>query len=355
MTTPTHPHTPPTFTALVVTRDESGEQHRVWQLLTQDDLPPGDVLVRVAYSSLNYKDGLAVTGRGAILRSFPMVPGIDLAGTVVQSDAPEFAPGDQVLLTGWGIGESHWGGYSQMARVRSEWLVPLPDGLSLENAMAIGTAGFTAMLAFMALQEHGIKPGSGDIAVTGASGGVGSFAVALLSQAGYRVVASTGRTERADELADLGAAEVIPRTELGQPPERPMLRERWAGAVDTVGGDTLASLIAATGRHGAIAACGLAGGHELLTTVFPFILRGISLLGIDSNTCPADRRQAAWTRLVEAAPPELLGRIARVEPLRDVFLLAEAILAGRVPGRIVLDVSHGAPEAAAPASDQPAP
>ncbi len=343
--------TPTTFTALLVTRDETGEQHPAWRRLTRDDLPPGDVLVRVAYSSLNYKDGLAVTGRGAILRSFPIVPGVDLAGTVVESDSGDFAPGDVVLVTGWGIGENHWGGYSQMARVRSEWLVPLPEGLSLDSAMAIGTAGFTAMLALMALEEHGVTPDKGDIAVTGASGGVGSFAVALLSRAGYRVVASTGRTERADELNALGAAEVISRDELGGPPERPMLRERWAGAVDTVGGDTLASLVAGTGRHGAIAACGLAGGYSLVTTVYPFILRGVSLLGIDSNMCPNERRRLAWQRLVDSAPPELLDRIARVEPLRDVFLLAEAILAGRVPGRIVLDVEHGAPEIDAPAGD----
>lgn len=344
MPNPTPPPPPHPFTALVVTRDEAGEQHPAWRRLTPDDLPPGDVLVRVAYSSLNYKDGLAVTGRGAILRSYPMVPGVDLAGTVVESDAPEYTPGDHVLLTGWGIGENHWGGYSQMARVRSEWLVPVPSGLSLEGAMAIGTAGFTAMLALMALEEHGVAPTDEDIAVTGASGGVGSFAVALLAQAGYRVVASTGRTERADELMALGAAEVISRSEIGGAPERPMMRARWAGAIDSVGGDTLAHLIASTGRHGAIAACGLAGGHALQTTVYPFILRGVSLLGIDSNTCPRERRIRAWERLADVVAPALLDRIARVEPLRDVFLLAEAILAGRVPGRIVLDVARGAPE-----------
>lgn len=344
--TDSHPISPLSpFTALVVSKTEDGEQLPAWRQLTLDDLPPGDVLVRVAYSSLNYKDGLAVTGRGAILRTYPMVPGVDLSGTVIESSASGYAPGDRVLLTGWGIGENHWGGYSQMARVRSEWLVPVPSGLTLKDAMAIGTAGFTAMLALMALEEHGVLPESGDVAVTGASGGVGSFAVALLSSAGYHVVASTGRTERIEELRELGAAEIIPRADLGRTPEHPMLRARWAGAVDTVGGETLASLIAGTGRHGAIAACGLAGGAELETTVYPFILRGVSLLGIDSNTCPPERRLRAWDRLVHAAPHEMLERIARVEPLRDIFLLSETILAGRVPGRIILDVAGGAPEA----------
>jgi acrylyl-CoA reductase (NADPH) len=326
-----------TFTALVLTQ-ENGAIHAEFRQLTNNDLPQGDVLVQVVYSSLNYKDGLNVTGKGKISRFFPMVPGIDLAGTVIESSSPEYHPGDPVVLTGWGIGERHWGGYAQHARVKSEWLVPLPHGMTLLHSMAIGTAGFTAMLAVMALEEAGVQPGEREVLVTGAAGGVGSIATALLAQRGYRVAASTGRTETHDYLRELGAATIIPRSELATP-GRPLESERWAGAVDTVGGDVLARVLSATATGGAVAACGNAGGASLTTTVFPFILRGVRLIGIDSVTCPAARRRTAWERLARELPVELLDRISRVEPLSRVKELCDEIVAGQVRGRIVIDVN----------------
>jgi len=346
------------FTALVVRTADPGRGAASFRTLLTSDLPPGDVLVRVDYSSLNYKDALGVTGRGKILRHLPIVPGIDLAGEVVASTAAGFAPGDRVLCTGWGIGETHWGGYARYARLKSDWLVPLPDSLTARAAMVIGTAGLTAMLAVMALEDHGLtpagvmpetpgEPGPRDVAVTGAAGGVGSVAVALLAAAGYRVVASTGRTEEAEYLRELGAAEVQDRADLSAGPAHPLESARWAGAVDAVGGTTLATLLAGAGRHASIASCGLAGGHELATTVYPFILRGVNLLGIDSNTCPVDRRRAAWERLAQDLPAGFAEHAARIEPLQDIFELAKSILAGGVRGRIVLDVSRpvpGAPE-----------
>ncbi|HZT41968.1 MAG TPA: MDR family oxidoreductase [Chthonomonadaceae bacterium] len=326
-----------TFRAILIEKGEAGDKASLQELPTTV-LPEGDVLVAVAYSSLNYKDGLAVTGKGRVVRNYPMVPGIDLAGTVQESQSLDYRPGDKVILTGWGIGEQHWGGYAQVARVRSEWLVQLPEGLSLQEAMGIGTAGFTAMLSVMTLEEHGRRPEDGEVAVTGAAGGVGSIAIALLAQRGYRVVASTGRTELHDYLTALGAQEIIGR-EVLPAPGRPLESGRWSGAVDTVGGDTLAGLLRSMKLHGCVAACGLAGGSDLNTTVFPFILRGVGLLGIDSNWCPQARRREAWARLANDLPKDHLARMMQVVPLPDVLSLSREILQGHVRGRIVVDVN----------------
>lgn len=329
------------FNALVL--DEAGDRlAAAVRSLTTSDLPEGDVLVAVQYSSLNYKDGLAVTGKGKIIRgSYPFVPGIDLVGTVVASQSPQFAEGDVVVGTGWGLGELHWGGYSQQQRLRSDWLVPLPAGLSPKAAMVVGTAGLTAMLSVLALEAHGIGPDRGEVVVTGASGGVGSMAVALLGALGYTVVASTGSAAAHDYLRGLGAARVIDREELGRGPARPMDSARWAGAVDAVGGETLAAILSQLDRHGCVAACGLAGGASLQTTVFPFILRGVSLLGIDSNTCPNDLRRTAWERIAGTLSAETLDRMtAGVISLGEVPEASERILRGGVQGRLVVDVNR---------------
>lgn len=339
----------PPFRALVVTRGDDGAQGpATLRTVTAADLPTwpddGDVVVDIAYSSLNYKDGLAVTGRGPILRRFPIVPGIDLAGAVravgPAAAAAGLAVGDDVLVTGWGVGETFSGGYAEVGLVRADWVVPLPAGMDARTAMALGTAGFTAALAVMALEDHGVRPADGDVVVTGAAGGVGSVATALLAAAGYRVLASTGRAAEADYLRSLGAAEIIDRARLGGGPAQPLDKARYAGAVDSVGGDTLAALLAQTKTHGAVASCGLAGGSELRTTVFPFILRGVSLLGIDSNTCPTPRRRAAWDRLAHGLPRPLLAAMTAERPLSEIGALAEAIVAGGVRGRVVIDV-HG--------------
>jgi len=325
-----------TFKALVLDQRD-GQLTATLQSLGIDALPAGDVLVDVAYSSLNYKDGLAITGRGKIIRAFPMAPGIDFAGTVAESQHPDYRPGDQVILTGWGVGERHWGGMSQKARVKGDWLVPLPAGLSLQQAMAIGTAGFTAMLCVMALEDHGFAPGR-ELLVTGASGGVGGVAVALLAQLGHTVVASTGRAEERDYLAALGAREVIGRL----PAEgKPLESERWGGAVDTVGGATLAAVLRALAYRASVAACGNAGGMELATTVFPFILRGVNLLGVESVICPPERRRAAWARLVRDLPADKLDRMTQIVPLADVPAFSQKIVAGNVRGRVVVDVGQG--------------
>ena len=331
------------FDALVLDQRE-GRLTAAVRSLEPGDLPDGDVLVAVHYSSLNYKDGLAVTGEGKIIRgAYPFVPGIDLVGTVQASESPLFAAGDVVVGTGWGLGEVHWGGYAQQQRVRAEWLVPLPDGLSPRQAMVIGTAGLTAMLSVMALEAHGTTPDRGEVVVTGASGGVGSMAVALLARLGYTVVASTGSDAAHAYLRTLGAARIIARDELGRGPQRPMDTARWAGAVDTVGGETLAAVISQLGRHASVAACGLAGGSQLDTTVFPFILRGVNLLGIDSNTCPNDVRRTAWRRLAGALPAEALDRMtAAVIPLADVPAASRRILKGDVRGRTVVRVGADA-------------
>jgi acrylyl-CoA reductase (NADPH) len=325
------------FRALVLDQ-EDGATRAVLKDVPRDALPDGDVTVAVTYSSLNYKDGLAVTGQGRIVRSYPMVPGIDLAGTVVASESPDYKPGDEVVLTGWGIGERHWGGYAELARVKSAWLVPLPRGLTARQAMALGTAGFTAMLCVMALEDHGVGPSGRPVIVTGAAGGVGSVAVALLAQRGYTVAASTGRSELHDYLKGLGASEIVERAALAAPSTRPLESERWGGGVDTVGSTTLAAVLRATAYGGSVAACGLAGGNDLPTTVLPFILRAVNLLGIDSVLCPPDRRRTAWERLARDVPSETLDRITQVAPLADVPRLAGEILQGRVRGRVIIDV-----------------
>jgi acrylyl-CoA reductase (NADPH) len=302
-------------------------------------LPPGEVTVRVEYSTLNYKDGLILQGLGRLVRTYPHVPGIDFAGTVEHSDSPEFKPGDPIILTGWRVGEARWGGYAEKARVQASFLVRRPDGLSARQAMAIGTAGFTAMLAVIALERHGLRPGSGDVLVTGAAGGVGSVAVSLLSRLGYRVVASTGRAELRDYLTELGAAALIDRTTLAANPSRPLDSERWAGAVDAVGGSTLSTILTQLKYRASVAACGLAGGSDLSATVLPFLLRGVSLLGIDSVMCLRDERIEAWQRLVRDLALDRLDRMTQTVPLAAVAELAPKILKGEIRGRTVVDVA----------------
>jgi acrylyl-CoA reductase (NADPH) len=326
------------FKALVL-EERDGKPQAAIRDLGSDALPAGDVLVRVAYSSLNYKDGLAITGQGRIIRNYPMVPGIDFAGTVVESSSPAYQPGDEVILTGWGVGERHWGGFAGMARAKADWLVKLPAGLSAHGAMAFGTAGLTAMLCVMALEDAGIVPGEREVVVTGAAGGVGSVAVALLARAGHNVTASTGRAEEHNYLAALGARQIIDRSSLSTLSNRPLESERWAGGVDTVGGDTLASVLKAVAYTGAVAACGLAGGSGLNTTVLPFILRGVRLLGVDSVMCARPRREAAWGRLASDFPADQLARVTQTVPLADLPALAGDILAGKVRGRVVVDVN----------------
>ena len=323
------------FNALVLEQRDGGLQSEIRQL-PADALPDGDVLIQVAYSDLNYKDGLAITGRGKVVRKFPMVPGIDLAGTVIESAAPAYKPGDDVVVTGWGLGEVHWGGMAQLARVKAEWLVPLPDGLSLKQAMGIGTAGFTAMQCVLALEEHGMRPDSREVLVTGASGGVGSIAVAVLAKLGYNVVASTGKDDEHEYLKQLGAQQVIGRI---APSGKPLESERWGGAVDTVGGPTLAAIFPALASNCAVAAVGNAGGAELNTTVFPFILRGVGLLGVVSVLVPFERRQQIWARLVHDLPTDLLDAMINVAPLANVPVLAKEICDGKLRGRQVVDVN----------------
>jgi acrylyl-CoA reductase (NADPH) len=307
--------------------------------LDEAQLPEGDVLVQVEYSSINYKDGLAITGRAPVVRHYPMVPGIDLAGLVEHSTHPDWKPGDKVILNGWGIGETHWGGLAQKARVNGDWLVPLPEGFSTRQAMAIGTAGYTAMLSVLALEKHGIKPGDGPILVTGASGGVGSVAIVLLARLGYEVVASTGRPSEADYLTCLGATEIIEREQLAAP-GKPLQKERWAGAVDTVGSHTLANVCATTRYRGAVTACGLAGGMDFPVTVAPFILRGVTLYGIDSVMAPSALRLQAWSRLQKDLDQHKLAAMTAEIGLNEVIKTAPDILAGKLRGRMVVDVDR---------------
>lgn len=321
--------------AIMITQADPYEA--ILQEVNDEALPEGNVTVAIDYSTLNYKDSLAITGHSPIIRSFPMVPGIDFAGTVIESSHANYKAGDKVILTGWGVGETHWGGLAEKARVKGDWLVPLPEGLTTKQAMAIGTAGFTAMLAVLALEKNGVMPEDGDIIVTGATGGVGSVAVSLLAKRGYRVVASTGRLEEADYLKVLGAAELLERSILSEK-GRPLQKERWAGAIDAVGSHTLANICASTRRHGVVTACGLAQGHDLPTTVMPFILRGIRLIGIDSVYCPMEQRIKAWQQLAEELDVLLLERMTQEIALSAVIEMAKTQLAGQVRGRLVVDV-----------------
>jgi acrylyl-CoA reductase (NADPH) len=301
------------------------------------DLMEGDVTVRVEWSTLNYKDGLALTGKAPVVRRFPMIAGIDFAGTVEQSSDPQWRAGDKVICNGWGMGETHLGAYAEKARVKADWLVRLPEGMSAREAMAIGTAGYTAMLAVLALEQHGLTPAQGPIVVTGAAGGVGSVATAVLSKLGYPVIASTGRMSEAGYLKDLGATEIIERNELSAP-AKPLAKERWAGGIDSVGSTTLANLLSMTRYGGAIAACGLAGGMDLPSSVAPFILRGVCLLGIDSVMCPIERRNNAWTRLARDLDRGKLAEITHEIDLDQVIDAGSRILAGQVRGRIVVKI-----------------
>ncbi|HEX8170808.1 MAG TPA: MDR family oxidoreductase [Thermoanaerobaculia bacterium] len=327
------------FRALIARQQDPKRYSVALETIGDDELPrDGEVLVDVAYSSLNYKDALAVTARGRIIRRFPMVPGIDLAGTVVESASDEFQPGDRVAGVAQGLGELDWGGYAQRQRVRANAVVKLPESLSLEQSMQIGTAGVTAMLAVMALEQAGITPSERELVVTGAAGGVGSLAVMLLARRGYRVAASTGRMELEPYLRGLGATSIIPRDELAKA-GGPLQSERWGGGIDTVGGTTLATLFAQTAYEGAIACCGMAGGHELQTTVWPLILRNVSLLGVSSIATSKPKRIAVWSRLAEDVDRAQLADLSRTEPLARIFDVCEEILAGRVRGRIVIDVN----------------
>lgn len=326
------------FNAILIEKDDAGYRASL-KSVDETALPEGDVLVSVEYSTLNYKDALAITGKSPVVRKFPMVPGIDFVGTVEHSAHAGFNAGDKVILNGWGVGETHWGGLAQKARVNGDWLIPLPQGMRPDHAMAIGTAGYTAMLCSMALGRHGVTPDKGDILVTGAAGGVGSVAVAILAKRGYRVVASTGRREEDDYLLSLGAAEVIDRNTLSEP-GKPLAKERWAGAVDSVGSHTLANVCAGMRYKGVVAACGLAQGMDFPSSVAPFILRSVTLVGIDSSHCPVSDRREAWQNLAAELDTEKLALISTsVIGLSDAIDLSPALLAGTVRGRIVVDVN----------------
>jgi len=326
------------FKGILIHKDDNGYRTELSDI-DDTQLPQGDVTVRVSHSTLNYKDGLAITGKGPIVRQFPMVPGVDLAGTVEHSGDPDFKPGDQVVLNGWGVGEAHWGGLAQRARLQGKWLIPLPAAFSAAEAMAIGTAGYTAMLAIMALEKNGLTPDKGEVLVTGANGGVGSFAIALLARLGYRVVASTGRVSESAYLTSLGASEIIDRATLAEP-GRPLAKERWAGAIDSVGSHTLANICASTRYWGTVAACGLAQGMEFPASVAPFILRGVTLAGIDSVMRPRQDRIDAWARLARDLDVSLLPLISREIGLSEVIDTAHALMDGHVRGRIVVDTQR---------------
>ncbi|MFK4134573.1 MDR family oxidoreductase [Pseudomonas luteola] len=326
------------FKAILIDKNASTYNARLADM-SEDQLPEGNVTVRVSYSTLNFKDGLAITGNSPVVRKFPMVPGIDFAGIVEESTHPRYKAGGRVLLNGWGVGESHWGGLAQKASVLGDWLIPLPSGLDEHQAMAIGTAGYTAMLCLMALERHGITPDKGDILVTGANGGVGSFAVSLLARNGYSVIAATGRPEESEYLKKLGAQSVINRNELSEP-GRPLSKERWAGAIDSVGSHTLANVCAATRAEGAVAACGLAQGMDLPATVAPFILRGVSLLGINSVTQVYERRVEAWNRLQTDLDLSMLSEITREITLGEAISASTDLLQGKIRGRLVVNVNR---------------
>ena len=325
------------FNALMVTKDDDGKTHASVKAIDLDTLPAGEVTVAVEYSTVNYKDGLCIGPGGGLVRNYPHIPGIDFAGTVEASDDPRYAVGDKVVLTGWRVGEAHWGGYSQKARVKADWLVPLPEGLTTRQAMAVGTAGFTAMLAVMALEDHGIK--AGPVLVTGAAGGVGSVATAILAKLGYKVAAVTGRPETADYLTSLGATQIVAREEINETVKRPLEGETWGGCVDAVGGAMLARLLGQMEYGASVAAVGLAGGAALPATVIPFLLRGVNLLGIDSVMQPYDNRLRAWKRIASDLPMEKLDAMIHPATLADLPGLGADILAGKVKGRVVVDVN----------------
>jgi acrylyl-CoA reductase (NADPH) len=327
----------PTFKAIVVEKIDGGQKVALTDF-DEAGLMDGDVTVRVEWSTVNYKDGLAVTGSAPVVRRFPMIPGIDFAGTVESSSHPQWKPGDRVILTGWGVGETHLGGYAEKARVKGDWLVRLPQRNSARGAMAIGTAGFTAMLAVMALERHGVTPRHGPVIVTGAAGGLGSVAVTLLAKLGFAVIASTGRASEADYLKSLGASEIIERKELAGA-ARPLGKERWAGGIDSVGSTTLANVLSMTRYGGAVAACGLAGGMDLPTSVAPFILRGVSLVGIDSVMCPLEQRQEAWKRLASDLDASKLAAMTTETDLAGVIEAGQRIVQGGVRGRVVVKVA----------------
>lgn len=326
------------FKALLVEKADDGTITQSVKTLDEALLPDGDVTVEVEYSTLNYKDGLCIKGQGGLVRNFPHVPGIDFAGTIRESGDPRFKPGSKVILTGWRVGEVWWGGYSELAKVKAEWLVPFPDGLTTRQAMAIGTAGFTAMLAVMALEDHGLDPASGEVLVTGATGGVGSVATAILANRGYKVAAVTGKPEHADYLTGLGASRIVPREDVSTPSGRPLDKETWAGCIDSVGGSMLATILPQMRYAGSVAAVGLAGGQKLETTVIPFLLRAVNLLGIDSVMQPIRTRTLAWQRLARELPLDKLDAMIEEAKLSDLPDLANEILRGRVKGRVVVDV-----------------
>jgi len=325
------------FTGILIEKDDQGYRAAIKDI-DESVLPEGDVTINVSHSTLNYKDALAITGKGPVVRKFPMVPGIDLVGTVEQSESDKFNVGDQVLLNGFGVGETHCGGLAQKARLKSEWLIPLPKAFSPRQAMAIGTAGYTAMLCVIALEKNGITPDKGEILVTGANGGVGSFSIAILAKLGYKVVASTGRVDQAEYLEKLGASEVIDRKVLSEP-GRPLAKERWAGAIDSAGSHTLANVCASIQYGGAVAACGLAQGMDLPASVAPFILRGVTLAGIDSVMRPIEDRIEAWQRLADILDPEVFEDISTDISLSEVVSTAEELMAGKIRGRVVVDIN----------------
>lgn len=327
-----------TFAALLVSQDEAENQTNAFVELTDADLMEGDVTVAVEATTVNYKDGLAITGKAPVIRRWPLIPGIDFAGTVISSENPNWKPGDKVILNGWGVGETHHGAYAKRARVKGEWLVPLPASMSPIDAMIVGTAGYTAMLCVMALERHGIVPERGPVIVTGAAGGVGSVAISILSKLGYHVIASTGRPSEHEYLKQLGAVEVIERAELTNP-ARPLGKERWAGGVDTVGSHTLANVLSMTKYGGAVAACGLAGGMDLPSSVAPFILRGVSLLGVDSVMAPRELRLEAWQRIEKDLDREHLRAISTLMPFDALENAAHDIVEGKVRGRLVVDMT----------------
>lgn len=325
--------------ALLVQKNEDGKTHAEVTDVPESDLPDGDVTVAVEYSTVNYKDGLCIGPGGGLVRNYPHVPGIDFAGTVETSDDPRYSPGDKVVLTGWRVGEAHWGGYAEKARVKADWLVPLPEGLSTRSAMAVGTAGFTAMLAVMALEDHGLSPDKGEVLVTGAAGGVGSVATAILANLGYEVAGVTGRPETGEYLMGLGAARVVAREELNETIKRPLETETWAGCVDAVGGAMLARVLGQVKYGGSVAAVGLAGGAGLPATVIPFLLRGVNLLGIDSVMQPYENRVRAWGRVASDLPMDKLEAMIQPATLEDLPALGADILKGQVKGRVVVDVN----------------